>query len=265
MTSRLPPLFAALACASCGTTRSGAYWGEAARLFPAREEALVALREAAADPWTWAPLAGAALFSVGDLDEDVADWAQRETPLFGSRAGAGRASGELRGGAYHAWLVSMAATPSGDELSTWGRNKLQGFAVQWAATTAASELSGELADRVVRERPSGSGDESFPSGHATSAFAYAALARRNVAEIRMPDAARLPIELVLAALPAGAAWARVESGRHFPSDVLFGAALGNFVARLVDGTFLATHGEVRLHAWADPSGGEWRLGLGWSF
>ena len=38
---------------------------------------------------------------------------------------------------------------------------------------------------------------------------------------------------------SGVAWARVEAGRHFPSDVLAGAALGNFITTFILDAFLS--------------------------
>ncbi len=50
------------------------------------------------------------------------------------------------------------------------------------------------------------------------------------------------------ALAWGTAWARVEGGRHYPSDVLFGAALGNFVAIFVRNAFLPANPKTRITA-----------------
>ena len=49
-------------------------------------------------------------------------------------------------------------------------------------------------------------------------------------------------------IAAGTAWARVEGGVHYPSDVLFGAALGNFVAVFVHDAFLPADSNVRFDA-----------------
>ena len=73
--------------------------------------------------------------------------------------------------------------------------------------------------------------ESLPSGHASIAFAaattYWVLARRE----RLPHRTRNAILLYAGA--AGVAALRVAAGKHFPTDVLAGAALGTAVGWLV--------------------------------
>ena len=49
-------------------------------------------------------------------------------------------------------------------------------------------------------------------------------------------------------IAAGTAWARVEGCKHYPSDVLFGAALGNFVAIFVHDAFLPADSITRFTA-----------------
>ena len=50
----------AFALAGCGTTRGGHRWADGATLLPSGERLLAAAKAAALDPYTWAPLAGAA-------------------------------------------------------------------------------------------------------------------------------------------------------------------------------------------------------------
>ena len=61
---------------------------------------------------------------------------------------------------------------------------------------------------------------SFPSGHATTAFACAAVLAWASPRLALPA-------FVLA---AGIAWSRVYVGVHWPLDVLGGAALGLLIA-----------------------------------
>jgi len=61
--------------------------------------------------------------------------------------------------------------------------------------------------------------DSFPSGHATLAFTMATVAGHKYPRLRIP--------LYTAALMT--AFSRVYLGRHYPSDVLAGAAIGTLV------------------------------------
>jgi undecaprenyl-diphosphatase len=87
-----------------------------------------------------------------------------------------------------------------------------------AATLSASGLQAA----IPRERPhlptllARPGTHSFPSGHATTSFACAALLAAVEPRLRVPL-------YVLAALIA---FSRLEVGVHFPLDVLAGSALG---------------------------------------
>jgi len=75
---------------------------------------------------------------------------------------------------------------------------------------------------VGRERPNGENEHSFPSGHAANSFVLA-----GVASHYYGWKAGLP----LFALSTLVALSRVEGGKHFPSDVVFGATLGYLSAR----------------------------------
>jgi hypothetical protein len=258
---RIAAPLAGLLASSCGTMRNGAPWGESATIHPYSNDVLEAARAAALDPWTWAPLAGAAVLAVDDLDEQLSDWAVDHTPVFGSTADADDAGAELRDAAKYAWWGSMLVAPSGDEFGPWARNKVQGFVIEWAAVSATGELTSGLKSATERERPDGSDRRSFPSGHTSRAFATSALAWRNLDAAEMPDALRWTARGGLVLLATGTAWARVESGEHYPTDVLVGAALGNFVARFVHDSLLGPSPAVRWTAFADPVAGEWSLGV----
>src|SRR5205823_4854320 len=83
---------------------------------------------------------------------------------------------------------------------------------------------------VKRPRPgkspgTGIGTHSFPSGHSTSAFTAATLIEANSG-----PAFGLPAY----GLAAFTAFERVEEGRHFPSDILAGAAIGTLSAGIFD-------------------------------
>jgi membrane-associated phospholipid phosphatase len=71
------------------------------------------------------------------------------------------------------------------------------------------------------------GGGSLPSGHAAMAFALATT---------LGDASHSTWATAgLYVIATGTAWSRVYDGRHWPSDVLFGAALGVTSAKLING------------------------------
>ena len=100
-----------------------------------------------------------------------------------------------------------------------------------SADAAAELLSLGLRDWIGRKRPPLVYPEpkplvhvphsgSFPSGHASIAFACATVLAWKVPRLRVPA-------FVLA---AAIAWSRVYDGVHWPLDVLGGAVLGVLVA-----------------------------------
>ena len=78
---------------------------------------------------------------------------------------------------------------------------------------------------IGRGRPHGNSDRSFPSSHAANAFTAAALIQENQGWGFGGPA------YGLAGLTA---YSRVEAGRHYPSDVLAGAAIGILTVGILD-------------------------------
>lgn len=110
----------------------------------------------------------------------------------------------------------LAATAHEDKNGVWQ------LAEAYGAAMAVVYL---LKPTVDRERPDG-GSQSFPSGHSASAFAGAAfLQRRYGWSYGVPAYAAATF----------VAWSRVESKRHFASDVIAGGAIG------IAGNLVFTH------------------------
>jgi membrane-associated phospholipid phosphatase len=102
-----------------------------------------------------------------------------------------------------------------------------------SAQIVAQALTQALKFSTRRERPDGSNNHSFPSGHASATFATATVLQRHLGW-----RAAVPTYT----LATYVAMSRLQENRHFLSDVAFGAALG-----VVAGRTTTRHG--RAH-WA---------------
>jgi membrane-associated phospholipid phosphatase len=96
---------------------------------------------------------------------------------------------------------------------------------------AEAELDTEVVVQVLkfvtnRPRPNLSDNQSFPSGHAASAFALAAVLSHEY-----HDKPLIVVGSYGYATAVG--FARVGGLNHFPSDVLVGAVIGEFIGRYV--------------------------------
>ncbi|MBL7187667.1 MAG: phosphatase PAP2 family protein [Phycisphaerae bacterium] len=229
----------ALILPGCGTLPNDRGWGQDAfstidfdRVSRAAHDAFFSIN-------TLAPLAGALAFSVDDFDERVSDWAVKHTPVFGSKDEAGDASNYLTTPLHVEVLITALATPSGDVPDEWMVSKFKGLGVELAAMGAARSTTNWLKGATDRTRPDKSSDVSFPSAHASSAFSFATLANRNIDSIGMPGTLKPAIKAGNLLFASGVAWARVEEQRHYPSDVLAGAALGHFLTAFIHDAFLS--------------------------
>jgi len=125
-------------------------------------------------------------------------------------------AGALIGGS-----ILLGALFPGDGRNGW--DELWSVAEAYGASTATTST---LKFLVWRHRPGGGGrNRSFPSGHATAAFTGAALIELNSGEA---------LGLPAYALASACAISRMDTGDHFPSDVLAGAAIGVLTAGIFD-------------------------------
>lgn len=190
-------------------------------------------RRAAMDPWTWVPLVGAAVVEVTDSDQRISDWAKTHTPVYGSREDALRASDRYRNIATNtSWAALAAARPSRE--GHWFAGKAIDATASLAGVMLARNTTGYLKGATDRERPNGSVvHDSFPSAHATDAFARATMGRFHAERLALPGPAREGVKWVMNASAIATAWGRVEGGVHYPTDVLVGAAIANFSTHLL--------------------------------
>jgi len=192
---------------------------------------------------------------VDGWDEEVSEWARDETPVFGSTSSAQEWSDGLRNASVAGYAVSVLATPSGPVDGDWLAAKARGAAVGLGAFAVTAGITEGLKAATSRERPNGIDEKSLPSGHAANAAVFNTLTVHNLQSIEMGSRLRTSLEIGAGAVTAGTAWARVESGDHYPSDVLVGMALGNFVGALFAQVFLGREPDAHLAFGAEPVSG----------
>jgi membrane-associated phospholipid phosphatase len=153
------------------------------------------------------------------------------------------------------YATSVMAIPSGDVDGDWLLAKAQGAAVGAGALAAAAGVTSGLKSLTLRERPDGSDDDSFPSGHASTAAVFGTLTVRGLQSIDVSSAIRTTLEIGAGAMTAGTAWARVEAARHYASDVRVGIALGNLMGAFFTEAFLGLEPGAKLAFSAQPTRG----------
>ena len=222
----------------CGTMSNGRGWGQDVDMLPSPTHVGHAAWNALTDPWTWVPIAGALVLQIEDFDERISDWAQDDAPMFGSSEDAKSARGWTGNASDFIYFSSVAVTPSGDEPLDWAWSKAKGLSVQMSARFVTLWSGDIIKDASGRERPVGEDTDSFPSQHASGMAVNARLTCDNLRAIQMPTSLRYVLNGGVIGLAAAGSWSRVEAGGHFPSDVLAGVALGNFLGRFFDEAFL---------------------------
>ena len=94
---------------------------------------------------------------------------------------------------------------------------------------------------------------------------YATLASRNLNSLPLSDRGTTSLRIGLASLTAGTAWARVEAGKHFPSDVLAGMALGHLIGAFINDAFLGLDRPDDPGIIVEPWSRDVMVGLWWPF
>jgi membrane-associated phospholipid phosphatase len=224
----------------CGGTYAHRPWGEDATITPGWERIGKSASEAAVQFQTWVPLAGAALLAISGADNKIQNWAIKNTPVFGSNDNASKYSNHLLNASIWIYISSAVILPGGD-VPGWLLNKSKGLAVGYAAILSTKYTTDGLKALSGRERPDGSNYESFPSGHTSAVAVYTMLTQRNIEYLDMDSAIEKSIDIALNTLTLATGWSRVESNSHYPTDILVGAALGNFIGAFISDSFLGRY------------------------
>jgi membrane-associated phospholipid phosphatase len=185
---------------------------------------------------------GLAALAVSPLDQSI------QGSRFNSRLhDATRVEAFFEGGHY----AGGAAVQIGGSVAVLAAGKLAG-------STSVAELGSDLVRAQIvsgvitqalkvatsRERPDGTSHLSFPSGHASGAFATAAVLQRRYG---------LKIGVPAYGVAAWVAASRLNRNRHYLSDVTFGAAVGIATGRAV--TFDRGSKRVTISPQMAPGGG----------
>ena len=226
---------------NCGSTCPHRNWGEDAAIAPGWKRIGKSAAESALQTQTWVPLATAALLAISGTDAKIQDWANKNTPVFGSTDNARKYSNYLLNASKWIYITSAVILPGGDNIPVWLLNKSKGLAVGYAAILSTQFATDGLKSLSGRERPDGSGNGSFPSGHTSAAAVYTMLTQRNIEYLRMNPVFESSIDVALNTLTLVTGWSRVEGNAHYPTDILFGAALGNFIGSFINDAFLGRY------------------------
>jgi hypothetical protein len=161
-------------------------------------------------------LVGSTATAAGSLfDEDVADFIADPDHDFGKSLEDGAAP-EVVGLAV-AGVFTAGRFVEAPRFRSMSYDLLDAFLVNWAYTSVVKVAVG-------RERPNGEDTKSFPSGHASNAFALAAVVERHYGWKGGVPAY---------ALASAVAVSRLQRNKHYLSDVMAGATLGYLVGRTV--------------------------------
>ncbi len=158
-------------------------------------------------------LGGGAALAVHPIDDHVTERFRGDSTTFGD-------AGNLVGHPV-TMIVSVAGALAVVPFTENRRFRTFAFTLA-QAQLLDSTLKYTLKATVSRTRPNGENDNAFPSGHTSTTFAAATVATHYYGwKVGVPAYA-------IAAL-VGAS--RVEQGKHYLSDVVFGATLGYLAGR----------------------------------
>lgn len=200
---------------------------------PAAEISMNLLSEGGSSPWRRFPYVAAGTAVLWNYDEQIQVWVQeRRTPTTDMIAEYAKLLGDLEFMLRPLAALHLYGAVFGDERARrTARLSAEGIMIGGVATQIIKHsVSRPRPDDEAAEDPFGLPGpvamESFPSGHATVAFAWATVV---VSEYGNSNMIR-PLAYTLAGLTA---WSRVNDNAHWASDVLFGSFIGYVASKTV--------------------------------
>ena len=234
----LTPLVLSVLLLHCSSTKPHHSWGEDATISPGWERVGKSAADAALQAETWIPFGTALLLALTGTDSEIQKWASQEFPIFGSQTNAIEASDNLLKVSNLVYLTSVVVTPSGNDPAAMILNKGKGLAAGIGAIILSQILTRGLKTLTQRERPDNKNNRSFPSGHTSAVATNMMLTSRNVEYMQLNPFLEGSIKIALNTMTLATGWARIEGNKHYPTDILFGAALGNFIGAFINDVFL---------------------------
>ena len=218
--------------------RNGRSWGEDVNLLPGWEKIQKAAVNAVTAPETWVPLSSAFIIHVTNNDYKIANWATHKNPIFGSQNNADRFTDYFLYVSRMAYYSTLILTPGGDNFDHWMFSKIKGAAIGLASTQINEKSVSFIKREGVRVRPDRTDYLSFPSGHVSKVAVHNMLTLRNLENSNFCDCTRTGLHVGISTLTLATAWSRIEANRHYPTDVLLGAAIGNFIGTFIHDAFI---------------------------
>lgn len=166
-------------------------------------------------------------------DERVSDYLTKKRPVFGSAEVARDWSDWGVNATRSAQLITGAMTDT----------PVVTLAAQEVGSIVSRRFSSHAKQTSNRLRPDESDYRSFPSGHTGKASVYGNHAINNMERLGWDD-----YTWMVNATIGMTAYARVESGRHYATDVLVGYALGKWMSDLTN-SVVSFNGEMITAEW----------------
>lgn len=196
---------------------------------PTGERVVNAVKSALVSPATWIPATGAAVIAATKQDKAISEYAMKHTPVFSSRDKANKASDTIKRALKYGAVASTIFVPMEEKWTLAGSHLI--------AHSVTRSITDTLKGISERLRPNKKDMKSMPSGHSSEAFSLAQINNINLNYYDFSPETKTILNFANYGMAASVAWARVEAGYHYPTDVLMGAALGNFVTVLTNKLF----------------------------